>query len=145
MKEITQKKITTNIFIALGIICSVLLFSSCAKKMSFNKSSVVPGAEGKVKVKTDKNNNYTIDLSVENLAMPGDLTPSRKAYVVWMETESNGTKNIGNVNPSGGLFSGKLKGSLKTVTPFKPITFYITAEDDETVTYPMGQEVLRTK
>ena len=145
MKKLTQKKIATNIIFAIGIICSIFLFSSCAKKMSFSKSSVVPGAEGTVKVKTDKNNNYTVDLSVENLANPSDLTPARKAYVVWMETESNGTKNIGNIKSSSGLFSGKLKGSLKTVTPFKPIAFYITAEDDDTTTYPSGQEVLRTK
>lgn len=145
MKKSTQKKVATNIFFTIGIICSIFLFSSCAKKMSFSKSSVVPGAEGKVKVKSDKNNNYTIDLSVENLANPSDLTPSRKVYMVWMETENNGTKHIGNINSSGTFFSGKLKGSLKTVTPFKPIAFFITAEDDDTITYPGGQEVLRTK
>ena len=113
--------------------------------MTFGTSSVVPAAEGSVKIKSDKNKNNTIDLSVKNLADPERLSPAKKTYVVWMETASDGTKNIGSLNTSSGFFSGRLKGSLKTVTPFKPTGFLITAEDDGTVQYASGQVVLRTK
>ena len=61
-----------------------------------------------------------------------------------METQSNGTKNIGSLNTSSGFLSGKMKSSLKTVTPFKPTGFFITAEDDATAQYANGQVVLRT-
>jgi len=64
---------------------SVTYFSSSAqsKKVAFNTSTVVPGAEGTVKVKKDKNNNFDIDVSIENLVEPNKLTPAKKTYIVW--------------------------------------------------------------
>ncbi len=78
------------------------------------------------------------------LADPKRLDPPKDTYVVWMETSSNGTKNIGSLNTSSSLFSSTLKSSLKTVTPYKPTDFLITAENDKEVQYPNGQVVLKT-
>lgn len=139
------KNFTGKIILLAAILFSTFFISSCSKKMTFGTSSVVPAAEGSVKIKSDKNKNNSIDLSVQNLADPERLSPAKKTYVVWMETANDGTKNIGSLNTSSGFFSGKLKGSLKTVTPFKPTGFFITAEDDATVQYAGGQVVLRTK
>jgi hypothetical protein len=118
--------------------------SSCSRKISFAKSPVVPAAEGSVKIKKDNNKNYSIELNVIRLAEPKRLSPPKSTYVVWMETEQNGTKNIGRLNTSSGLFSSTLKSSLKTTSPYKPTGFFITAEDDSNVQYPGGQVVLRT-
>lgn len=145
MKNNNQRRITKNLFLFTGVLFIIFSLSSCARKMTFNKSIIVPAAEGSVKIKTDKNKNNTIDISVRHLAPPGQLTPPKKTYVVWMETDGNGTKNIGNINSSTGLLSSTLKGSLKTVTSFKPTGFFITAEDDASIQYPGYQVVLRTK
>jgi S-formylglutathione hydrolase FrmB len=126
------------------VLSAIVLLSSCSTKYAFATSSVVPAAEGTVKVKKDKNNNYNIELKVERLADPKRLSPAREVYVVWMETDQNERKNIGQLKTSSGLFSGALKSSLKTVSPFKPLTFFITAEESADIQYPMGQEVLRT-
>jgi hypothetical protein len=123
----------------------ILLFESCARKISFMTSSVVPAAEGTVKLKKDNNNNYNVSLEVMRLAEPERLQPPKDNYVVWMNTEQNGTQNIGKLETSSGLLSKTLKSSLETVTPFKPSDFFITAEDDAVVQYPSGQVVLRTK
>ena len=106
---------------------------------------MVPAAEGKVKIKRDKNNNYVISLKVIRLAQPERLQPPKDHYVVWMETDQNGTKNIGKLESKSGFLSKTLKGTLVTVTPFKPIRFFITAEDNATVQYPSGPMVLSTK
>src|SRR5829696_6890452 len=90
------------------LIVIVLLFTSCAKKMSFQTSRVVPAASGKVKYKKDDNNNYTINVNVENLAEAKHLTPSRELYVVWMESDREGPKSLGQITTSSGLFSSKL-------------------------------------
>lgn len=124
-------------------ICSFLLLS-CSKKMVFASSSVVPAAEGSVKYKKGKNNNYHIDLKVLHLANSNKLTPARATYVVWMETESNGTKNLGQLKSSGSLLSSTLKGSLSAVTAFQPKSFFITAEDNSNISYPGGEVVLKT-
>ncbi len=121
MKAITQKT-TKSIFSIAITFLLVFSISSCSKKISFQTSSVVPAAEGSVKVKKDNNNNYSIDLNVIRLADPKRLNPPKNTYVVWIETSENGTKNIGSLNTSSSLFSKTLKSSLKTVSPLKPVS-----------------------
>lgn len=128
----------------LLLLLLIISMSSCARKISFGTSTVVPAAEGRVKIKNDKNKNHSVEVSIKNLAEPQRLQPSRKTYVVWMDTEKNGVKNIGQLNASSGLFSSTLKASLSTVTPFDPTRFFITAEDDGTIQYPGAQVVLST-
>lgn len=130
-----------NIFLTIAGAMMVFYFSSCARKVSFQTSSVVPAAQGKVKVKKDDNNNYGIKISISNLAEPDRLQPPKKTYVVWMETPDNGTKNIGQINSSKGFLSSKLKASFETVSSFKPVKIFITAEDDAAIQYP-GMEVI---
>lgn len=128
----------------LMVICSLLLLSSCAKKLRFATSPVVPAAEGKVKYKKDDNGNYSIDVKVYNLADPHKLTPSKNTYVLWMETERSNVQNLGQIVSETGWFSSARKATLEAVTPFKPRGFFITAEDNPAVTYPGPQVVLRT-
>ncbi len=123
---------------------TAVLQSCGTTKYKFSTSSVVPAAEGSVKVKKDKNNNYNIDLSVMRLADPKRLSPAKATYVVWIDTQNNGTKNIGQLKTSSSMISSTLKSSLKTVTPFKPVRIFITAEDDANIQYPGGQVVLNT-
>ena len=143
MKTITLKTPKLIFSIAL-IFILVLSLASCSRKISFQTSSVVPAAEGSVKVKKDKNNNYSIDLNVIRLADPKRLDPSKSTYVVWIETAENGSKNIGSLNTSSSMLSKTLKSSLKTVSPFKPVSLFITAEDNADIQYPGTQVVLRT-
>lgn len=143
MKKITQKTLKRIFSIAL-IFFLFLSLASCSRKISFQTSSVVPAAEGSVKVKKDKNNNYSIDLNVIRLADPKRLDPPKSTYVVWIESAENGSKNIGSLNTSSSMLSKTLKSSLKTVSPFKPVSLFITAEDNTDIQYPGTQVVLRT-
>ena len=142
--KINTQKTSKNIFSIAIIFLLVFSLASCSKKISFQTSSVVPSAEGYVKVKKDNNNNYSINLSVTRLANPQRLEPSKNTYVVWMETAGNGTKNIGSLNTSSSLFSKTLKSSLRTVSPFKPVGLFITAENNTDIQYPGSQVVLKT-
>lgn len=144
MKAIRLNNFTGSIFSFAIVLFIIFSFESCARKFAFSTSQVVPAAEGSVKVKKGKNDNYRIDLSVIRLAGPERLTPPKNAYVVWMETKQNGTKNIGQLKSSSGFLSKTLKSSLETVTSFKPEGFFITAEDNANIQYPDGQVVLRT-
>ncbi len=131
--------------IAMAILAIFMIGANgCAKKIHFAKSSVVPAAEGTVKIKKDNNKNYNVDISISNLAEPGDLTPARSAYVVWMQTDENSVKNIGQIKSSKKLFSKALTGSISTVTPHYPTKIFITAENDGNLSYPQGETVLTT-
>lgn len=144
MKSIQAKSLTNSIFAVAAAVLILFYFSSCAKKISFQGSSVVPAARGDVKVKKDNNNNYNIQISVNNLAEPKRLQPSKTAYVVWMETSDNATKNIGQINSSTGFLSSKLKASFESVSSTKPTRIFITAEDDAGTQYSGSMVVLTT-
>lgn len=141
LKMTTTKKISFTIAAAMML----FIFSSCSKKISFQTSTVVPAATGTVKVNKDGNNNYKINISISNLAEPKKLQPEKSTYVVWMETGSNGTQNLGQINSSTGFLSSKLKASFEAISSFKPTKIFITAENDAAIQYPGMQVVLSTE
>ena len=144
MNFLLSKSLTRQLLFIFTGLMVLFYFSACARKISFLTSSIVPAAEGTVKVNKDNNKNYHIQISLSNLAEPGRLQPSKSTYVVWMETDDNAVKNIGQINTSTGFLSKKLKASFETVTPVKPTKIFLTAEDDANVQYPGMQVVLTT-
>lgn len=130
----------------LGASAILLLFSvtSCAKKIVFQNSTVVPAARGQVTVNKDNNKNYVVKIKINGLAEVNRLEPSRNAYVVWMETEESQVKNIGRIKSDSKFLSSKLKADFETVTAFKPVKIFITAEDNPDAKYPGYQLVLET-
>ena len=144
MKTARLTNQTRNIVLTIASAIMIFSFSSCSKKVNFLNSSVVPAAEGSVKVDKDKNKNYVIKIELSNLADPGRLTPPKNVYVVWMVADDNSTKNIGRIKSSTSFLSRRLTGSSETVSAVKPIKIFITAEDDATIQYPLTEVVLST-
>ena len=134
------RKVLFGIFIAALLIS----LSSCSKKIAFLPSSVVPAAEGQVKVKTDNNKNQAIEIEIVNLAEPQNLQPPKQMYIVWMETDRGENKNLGQIKSSTGRFSKNLKATFETVTSYQPVRIFITAENDSNAEYPSRERVLTT-
>jgi hypothetical protein len=124
--------------------CIVIISTSCSKKITFLNSPIVPAARGTVQLKTDKNNNFDIDVILSDLAESSRLTPAKQTYIVWMVTDQNITKNIGQLNSSKSGLANKLKASFKTVSAFKPTKIFITAEDEPNTQYPSEQIIITT-
>jgi hypothetical protein len=130
------------LYIFLGM---TLLLMSCGKNLMFMPSTVVPAADGKVNVNKDNNDNYAIDVKVHNLGDPARLDPPKAHYTLWMETVDSGPKNLGNLDNHSAIFSKSKKASLETVSPFRPLRFFITAEDQLGIQYPSTQVVLSSE
>ncbi len=132
--------------LSFTIITGLFLFSvtSCSNKLTFKTSTVVPAAQGSVKITKDDNGNNELDLSILHLTDPSRLSPSKKYYVIWMETEDNGTKNLGQLKSESGFFTSTLKAYFHTVTPFNPKRVFITAENDINIQTPGSQTVMIT-
>ena len=130
----------------LGLLTLVMMISitSCSKKISFLNSPVVPAARGYVEVKTDKNKNHVIDIHVTDLAEVQRLQPAKLTYIVWMVTDQDQTKNLGQLKSSSSMMSKQLKASFQTVSSFRPTKIFITAEDDANIQYPGTMVVLST-
>lgn|SRR6185312_12118377 len=132
------------IFTAGILVLLTSFFSSCSKKVNFPTSSIAPAAVGSVKIKKDNNKNFAISVKIQNLPDAKRLNPPRKYYVVWSETSNNRLKNLGRVVSSSGFLSSKMKASLNAVSPTRPHRIFITAENDEYVSYPGNMVVLDT-
>jgi len=123
---------------------SMSLFSSCSHKVSFLNSSVVPAARGSVKVSRDNNKNYVVKINIYNLAEVSRLQPPKKCYVVWMITDKQEIRNIGQIKSAEAMLSSKLTAYYESVSSFKPVRIFITAEDDASATNPDPTTVLST-
>lgn len=137
----TTKLITSTkrIFLLVLAILTFLVFQSCSTKAVFQKSSVVPAAEGTVNISKDKNDNYVIKMKISNLAEIDRLVPEKNGYVVWMEADRGSARNIGQINSS-----NNLNVTYETVATQEPKRVFITAEEDVNVQYPGSMIVLTT-
>ncbi|MBN2807111.1 MAG: hypothetical protein JXR22_10675 [Prolixibacteraceae bacterium] len=142
MKTITN--LTRKIMLSLATGLMLFVFSACATKVIFLSSAVVPAAQGTVTIKEDGNKNYFIKIQTKNLADSQKLTPPKNVYVVWLVTDNNSTKNIGQIISTSGSMSTKLKSSFETVSSFRPNKIFITAENEADISYPYSEVVLTT-
>lgn len=128
-----------KLYMYAAIVGFTLFSNSCASVAKFPVSSIVPAAEISAKKMVDKNKNYVIELVAKNLANSERLDPPKSNYSVWIITDDNVTKNIGQLNNSNGK-----RTTLKTLTAFNVKEIFITAENQGDLSYPMGTEISRT-
>lgn len=114
-------------------------FTSCSQKTFFLQSSVLPAAEGYVEVARDKSENYTIKIELKNFAGAERLDPANLTYVVWMVTARDAAVNIGRI-----ATTNSLKVSFETLSSFRPIKIFITAEEQENARYPGSMVIMTT-
>jgi len=129
----------TVFFTATLFIVIIFCFTSCSKKTFFLQSSVVPAAQGYVEVSRDKSENYIIKIELKNFAEVEKLDPSNRTYVVWMITDRQSTVNIGRISTT-----NSLKASFNTLSSFRPVKIFITAEEQEDARYPNSMVILTT-
>jgi hypothetical protein len=126
-----------------GFLVAVALLAiwpmSAGKKYRMTADASVPAASGEIGVQRDKSNgNMKVDIKVDNLAQPANLTPPENAYVVWIRPSGE------EAHKQGALGVDKnLKGELKIVTTSKNFDVFITAEQSASVTAPSGIQILQ--
>lgn len=135
---------TSHLTLIFLSVAASFLMTSCSSKAAFQTSSIIPAARGYVNVKQDRDQNYIIQVKLDYLSEAERLDPPKKTYVIWMESNNNATRNIGQINSSTGFMSSNLNADFQTTSSYKPDRIYITAEDDGTVSYPGPIIVLTT-
>lgn len=124
------------ISLAIGLLAMPTI--AAAKKYPFTADKSVPAARGQVDVGRDKNGNTKVEIEVEHLAAPENLTPSRTGYVVWFQERGAEPSNQGALKPN-----KDLKATFKSITPLKSFDVFVTAESDPNAKAPSGLEVMR--
>jgi hypothetical protein len=125
--------------IQTSLLSLATLLAGCATTAKFPISTVAPAAEISAKKTMDKNKNYVIELVALNLTSTDRLNPPKNHYNVWIVTEQNDYKNLGQV-----MNANAKKVVFKTLTPFNPKEIILTAEDEGNRLLPTGIEISRT-
>jgi hypothetical protein len=123
----------------------LMAFYGCSTKVTFPVSKIVPAAEPVAKISKNKIGSYDINLDINNLALPERLSPPKKYYVVWIETEAKGISKLGEITNNQGLFSNRGRASFEAETKNRPTLIMVTAENDLDVTYPGSQIILKSR
>ena len=144
MKTLKFNFFLRSLLLGVPVLLLLLSLSSCAKKITFQNSLVVPAARGQVTVDKDNNKNYVIKIKIDNLAEVKRLESSKNMYIVWMESDKSQAKNIGQIKSDTKFISSKLKAYFETVTAVKPTKIFITAENNANVQNPGNQLILET-
>lgn len=119
-------------------------FVACSSTGTIRKletSSVIPGAQGELKVSEGDNRNTKLELEVKHLAKPTALPTGASSYVVWVRpfSATGEAQNLGALR-----VDDDLTGRLESVTPFPQFSLFVTAESASTVTRPSGDPLLWT-
>jgi hypothetical protein len=73
----------------------------------------------------------SLKIDLKNFAGAERLDPANLTYVVWMETAREAAVNIGRISTN-----NSLNASFETVSSFRPVKIFITAEEQENARYP---------
>lgn len=133
-----------SMFSYLIAVAMGFLVVSCGPKIYFPVSAVVPAAEPKADVKKTKEGEYQVKLDVNNLALPERLSPPKRNYVVWVNTETQGVRNIGELKNRRGMLANTGKASFVGTLSEKPTQIIVTAENNPNVQFTGDHTVLRS-
>lgn len=133
------------VYLLVLLSASLLFVTSCSTSVRFANSAVVPSAVGTAKLTKDSNKNLLLILNVRNLVDPSRLTPSKKVYLVWMQTKDQGNKNLGRLVSSEAYFSTERNAKFSAVLTAVPTKIFITAEDSADLQNPGSVTVLVTE
>lgn len=117
----------------------VLVTFGCSQKVAFRETPDAPAAMGKANIITDDNNNTRIELDIDHLAPPQNLTPPKAVYVVWVESPGGKVVNMGQV-----VVADDRSAEFQAVTPLRVLRIIVTAEEQALVQRPSEQIVLTT-
>jgi hypothetical protein len=110
--------------IATALALSLGGLSACATGIPFMPSTASPAAAGAVHTELDRNGNAWVELTLQHLALPGTLSPARKIYVLWAESQFGRMVLLGQIK----IAKDRSAGWEGTV-PFEKFRLILSAED----------------
>lgn len=148
IKRVRSASRAIPLLLAGGLLFGLmLLISSCGTEttvLRLQNSPSVPAAQGTVEVSEGDQGQTQLDIRVNYLAKPGQVTPGARVYVVWVRPVS-ATGLVAAQNVGAFDVDDDLQGEMKTETPLRYFNVFITAEPNADVTVPTGNEVLSTQ
>lgn len=121
------------------LLCAGALFAcgTSASTYQFRGQEVAAGADADLRI-VERDQNFELDLTVENLLPPQRTIAGAQTYAVWLQPQGQPPTHLGNLVYD----EGRRRGQLTTITPHRSFDMFITAESTSTPTEPRGPTVL---
>ena len=107
-------------------------------------TQTLPAARGNASVMTTDDGNTQVDVKVEHLAQPAQITPDATVFILWVQNRLLGEGNAQPQNLGALRVGDDLTGKITAMTPLRDFDLYITAEPSAQVVAPSGEALLRT-
>jgi hypothetical protein len=121
----------TRLFTTIGVCLLVLTVAGCANRVNLVNTPLVPAADGRLTISTDRNDNTKVKLEVKHLAPPSALTPPQETYVVWTRSEDGSPQKQAVLQ-----VGDNRQGEIEFITPAANFEVVVTAESSPDVQFP---------
>lgn len=126
---------------AIYISCiALLILASCSNTANFTVTNAAPETEIKAKTRVDEDNNKVLTINAKNLDSPESIDSSSRAYVVWIKTDENELRNLGELHSN-----NEETATFKAETRYEFSEILITAESRANVSEPTGTEIAKVE
>jgi hypothetical protein len=91
----------------------------------------LPAAEGKVRVRVDRDDNHIVELAFEHLAPAKQAFAGTAMYVLWLVPDGGAPQCVGVIE-----VDGELHAALTLTTPYEDFDLVVTAEQHGAPRWP---------
>jgi len=126
-------------FVAFVTCCLLFVAGCTTHKVIFLGSPLQPAADGKAKVRLDRNLNTLVKLKLEHIAPADKLWPPRVLYVVWAEDTEGQIFQLGKLQ-----VNERRQAYFNGTTALERFRLVITAEDEPRPEQPSQPYMLAT-
>ncbi len=118
-----------------------LLASGCASRFKSDAEAPTYAAKAKIAVKTNRDDNRQMALTIDHLAPPDRIDPKYRAYAVWIRVPGHETTRAGVLKYN----SRKRRGKLNATTPHSNFEVIVSLENNPSASAPSPDSIVLRK
>ena len=119
----------------------MVLSSGCASRFKTDAEAPTYAAKAKIVVKTKRDENREMSLTIDHLAPPGRIDPKYQAYAVWIRVPGHDITRVGVLKYN----SRKRRGKLNATTPHPNFEVIVSLENNPSASAPSTDSIVLRK
>ncbi|MEM6990150.1 MAG: hypothetical protein AAF721_06625 [Myxococcota bacterium] len=118
-----------------------VLTAGCASRFKSDAEAPTYAAKAKITVKTNRDDNRQMALTIDHLAPPERIDPRFRAYAVWIRVPGHDTTRAGVLKYN----SKKRRGKLNATTPHSNFEVIVSLENNPSASAPSPDSIVMRK
>ncbi|MBL4686065.1 MAG: hypothetical protein JKY37_15835 [Nannocystaceae bacterium] len=115
-----------------------VLTSGCASRYKADAQAPTYAAKAKIAVKTNRDGNRQMALTIDHLAPPERIDPRFRAYAVWIRVPGHGTTRAGVLKYN----DRRRRGKLNATTPHSNFEVIVSLENNPSASAPSADSIV---